>query len=137
MHSNAHRDEGHRVHGNEDDEVRPAVAPLVLAGDEVLALIAAILARLHPLLLELIRQIVDHHHNGCFFIHNSFELLFVLFTLDGFMEGLLVLLTILLDLLPFALEVVIPELIAVLLVHLHVLVCLEHASQIHARTLLF
>ena len=83
------------------------------------------------------RPVVDHHHNGCFFIHNSFELLFVLCTLDGFMEGFLVLLPILLDLLPFALEVVIPELIAILLVHLHVLVRLEQAGQVHATTLLF
>ena len=53
------------------------------------------------------------------------------------MEGFLVLLPILLDLLPFALEVVIPELIAILLVHLHVLVRLEQAGQVHATTLLF
>ena len=61
MHGDTHRDERHRVHGNEDDQVAPSDTPRVRARDEVLRLVAAVLPRLLPLQFQHVLQVVGHH----------------------------------------------------------------------------
>ena len=52
VHGDPHRNEGDRVHGDNDNQVAPAHTPLVRAGHYVLALTAAFLPCTLPLRLK-------------------------------------------------------------------------------------
>ena len=130
VHGDAHGNECDGVHGDEDDEVAPPDAPLIRAGHDVLARRAAILAGPLPFLLQHFLQVVDHHDNSRF-ADMTFELLVVLLAADGLLERRFSLFTGFLDFLPFVFQVLIPEAIPALHVHLHVLVSLKQVGKVH------
>lgn len=58
---NAHRDEDDRIDGNENDHVRPALAPRVVTGDKKSVLLLVLQDQVLALLLLLLIQVLNHH----------------------------------------------------------------------------
>ena len=81
MNSDAHRNDCHRVHSNDDNQVAPADTPWIFARYEVLGLATTILARFLTLHFQLILQIMGHHDDS--WLIRLVELL-KLFFLDSF-----------------------------------------------------